>query len=66
MLVPVFLNELTELLGGSIPGLVSKLPALENAVFGLVIILFLLLEPRGLARIWQRMKDYIRFWPFRY
>lgn len=66
MLVPVFLNELTELLGGSMPFLASKLPALENAVFGLVIILFLLLEPRGLARIWQRMKDYIRFWPFRY
>ena len=23
-------------------------------------------EPRGLARIWQRVKDYFRLWPFRY
>lgn len=66
MLVPVLLNEVIHGLGGSMQSLVSRLPAVENAVFGLVIILFLLLEPRGLDRIWQRMKDYIRFWPFRY
>jgi branched-chain amino acid transport system permease protein len=66
MLVPVFLNELLPRLGGDLPWLVGRLPAIENAVFGLVIIVFLLAEPRGLDRIWQRMKDYIRFWPFRY
>ncbi len=66
MLVPVLLNEVIHALGSNVQSLVSRLPALENAVFGLVIILFLLLEPRGLDRIWQRMKDYIRFWPFRY
>lgn len=66
MLVPVMLNEFLSVAGGGIPALTSRLPAIENAVFGLVIILFLLLEPRGLDRIWQRMKDYIRFWPFRY
>ena len=66
MLVPVLLNEVIGSVGDTISALVSRLPAIENAVFGLVIILFLLLEPRGLARIWQRMKDYIRFWPFRY
>lgn len=66
MLVPVMLNEFISAAGGGIPALTSRLPAIENAVFGLVIILFLLLEPRGLDRIWQRMKDYVRFWPFRY
>jgi branched-chain amino acid transport system permease protein len=66
MLVPVLLNELLVRFGGNFPDLVSRLPAIENAVFGLVIILFLLVEPRGLDRIWQRMKDYIRVWPFRY
>lgn len=66
MLVPVLLNELIGVVGGTVPALVNKLPAIENLVFGLVIVLFLLLEPRGLDRIWQRMKDYIRFWPFRY
>ena len=34
--------------------------------FGAVIVAFLLLEPRGLARLWQRTKDYFRLWPFRY
>ena len=66
MVVPVLLNELVFAIGDQVPFLVTRLPAIENAVFGLVIILFLLAEPRGLDRIWQRMKDYVRFWPFRY
>lgn len=66
MLIPVFLNEALHAVGDSVPFLLSRLPAIENAVFGLVIIIFLLAEPRGLDRIWQRVKDYIRFWPFRY
>lgn len=39
---------------------------LQVLSFGLVIVLFLLFEPRGIARVWQRMKDYFRLWPFRY
>ena len=35
-------------------------------VFGLVIILFLILEPRGLAHRWQTFKSSYRFWPFSY
>lgn len=66
MVVPVLLNELIFAVGDQLPFLVTRLAAIENAVFGLVIILFLLAEPRGLDRIWQRMKDYVRFWPFRY
>ena len=44
----------------------TELPAVQHAAFGLVIVLFLVFEPRGLARIWHRIKDYFRFWPFRY
>jgi branched-chain amino acid transport system permease protein len=66
MLVPILLNESISTWGAHVPGLVSRLPAIENAVFGAVIIGFLLAEPRGLDRIWHRMKDYVRFWPFRY
>jgi branched-chain amino acid transport system permease protein len=66
MLVPVLLNEFLVPFGDDFPQVVSRLPAIENAVFGLVIILFLLFEARGLDRIWQRVKDYVRFWPFRY
>ena len=65
-LLPALLTELVELLSGAAPFLTDQLPALKNAVFGIAIIVFLLAEPRGLDRIWTRMKDYVRFWPFRY
>jgi len=35
-------------------------------VFGLVIILFLILEPRGLAHRWMLFKSAYRLWPFSY
>ena len=33
---------------------------------GMVIILFLIFEPRGLAHRWERIKTYYRRWPFSY
>ncbi|MFH1662917.1 MAG: branched-chain amino acid ABC transporter permease [Chloroflexota bacterium] len=35
-------------------------------IFGLVIILFLIMEPRGLAHRWQLFKASYRLWPFSY
>lgn len=35
-------------------------------VFGLVIVLFLILEPRGLAHRWNLFKSSYRLWPFSY
>jgi branched-chain amino acid transport system permease protein len=35
-------------------------------LFGLVIVVFMIVEPRGLARIWRNVKDYFRLWPFSY
>jgi branched-chain amino acid transport system permease protein len=46
--------------------LVLELPAIQLGLFGFVLVVFLLVEPRGLARLWQRVKDYFRLWPFRY
>lgn len=66
MLLPPLLAELADALRGVAPVLAAQLPAVQAATFGLVIVLFLLFEPRGLDRIWQRAKDYLRFWPFRY
>lgn len=37
---------------------------INNAVFGLVMILFLLFEPHGLVGIWRRIQDYFLLWPF--
>ncbi len=64
MLLPAVLTEIGEQASGTF--LADQLPAIKNAVFGLAIIAFLLIEPRGLDRIWSRIKDYVRFWPFRY
>jgi branched-chain amino acid transport system permease protein len=49
--------------GGAANGLVSSL---EDLIFGTMIVLFLVLEPLGLARLWKTIKDYLRLWPFPY
>ncbi|MAG96087.1 MAG: branched-chain amino acid ABC transporter permease [Alphaproteobacteria bacterium] len=39
--------------------------AVNFASFGLIMILFLVLEPLGLVGIWHRLRDYFLEWPFR-
>jgi branched-chain amino acid transport system permease protein len=43
------------------PGTTSMLQLL---VFGALIIFFLIVEPHGLARLWQLAKEKLRLWPF--
>ncbi|MGH8900983.1 MAG: branched-chain amino acid ABC transporter permease [Egibacteraceae bacterium] len=64
--LPTVIQQLGTALREDFPVLATKLPAVQLGAFGLVIMLFLVFEPRGLARLWQRMKDYVRLWPFRY
>ncbi|MGA2817077.1 MAG: branched-chain amino acid ABC transporter permease [Xanthobacteraceae bacterium] len=40
--------------------------AVDYASFGLVMILFLVLEPLGLVGIWRRLQNYFVLWPFKY
>ena len=40
--------------------------ALNQAIFGVLIVAFLLFEPRGLAALWLRVKAYFKSWPFSY
>lgn len=40
--------------------------ALNQILFGLLIIVFLVAEPRGLAALWLRLKAYFKGWPFSY
>jgi len=37
---------------------------LELMIFGALIIFFLIVEPLGLARLWQIAKEKLRLWPF--
>ncbi len=39
--------------------------AVNYAAFGLVMILFLMLEPLGLVGIWHRVQNYLLLWPFK-
>ena len=68
--VPAYITRVGQSLQSSevqlLRNLIPKLPAIQLTLFGLVLVVFLLFEPRGLARLWQRAKDYFRIWPFRY
>jgi len=66
VLLPIFLNTIAHplelALGVTLPpGLMSNL---ELIVFGSLIIFFLIVEPNGLARLWQITKEKLRLWPF--
>jgi branched-chain amino acid transport system permease protein len=63
--VPAAIEEASRNLSG-LDFIQADLPAIQTLIFGVTIVLFLVFEPRGLARIWQRIKDYFRLWPFRY
>jgi len=58
----MFLSSLSTIF----PGVGSLLAPLMLVIFGLVIILFLTFEPRGLAHRWEIFKAYYRLWPFSY
>jgi branched-chain amino acid transport system permease protein len=60
----IFISPLVE---KTIPALSTGFTTgLGPMVFGLVIILFLILEPRGLAHRWALFKAAYRLWPFSY
>ena len=46
--------------------LANLIPNLRLILFGLLIIVFLVMEPEGLNRLWRNIRNYFRFWPFAY
>jgi len=44
----------------------NLIPALRLGLFGVLIIVFLVLEPEGLNRLWRNIRSYFRVWPFAY
>jgi branched-chain amino acid transport system permease protein len=62
------LDELVTIVGPILSTVVAPQAAASLALItrGLVIILFLIFEPRGLAHRWGMIKAYFRLWPFSY
>jgi branched-chain amino acid transport system permease protein len=65
VLLPILLNNLAATLGhGTLQA--DTMANLEHIIFGGLIIFFLIVEPHGLARLWQIAKEKLRLWPFPY
>jgi branched-chain amino acid transport system permease protein len=63
-MVPIFLTNAPPLIGLSMPIDLQK--HIEIMTFGGLIIFFLIVEPHGIARLWQIAKEKLRLWPFPY
>ncbi len=64
VLLPILLINVPPLLGIDIK--VTTVTNLQFMIFGALIIFFLIVEPNGLARLWQTGKEKLRTWPFPY
>jgi branched-chain amino acid transport system permease protein len=62
VILPLALNQIPSALG--IPLSTAAIAHLEFMVFGALIVLFLIWEPHGLARLWAIGKEKLRLWPF--
>ena len=63
VLLPILLDNVVPALFGDAlgAGFVSNF---QLIIFGGLIIFFLIVEPHGLARLWQIAKEKLRLWPF--
>jgi branched-chain amino acid transport system permease protein len=65
----VVLPHVISVVAAKIPvlqGLGGQTFDLQVGAFGVVMLLFLIFEPRGLAGIWARVRFYFQLWPFKY
>jgi branched-chain amino acid transport system permease protein len=60
--LPVMLNTVPEALGIDIKS--ATVEHLNIMIVGALIIFFLIIEPHGLARLWQLIREKLVIWPF--
>jgi branched-chain amino acid transport system permease protein len=68
-LLPIVIRSVMETFGGflfSSGAVLNIIPNLRLIIFGLLIIVFLVVEPEGLNRLWRNIRSYFRVWPFAY
>ena len=65
VLLPYLIDEAADTF--TVPARMSTyLFAVKYASFGLIMIIFLVFEPRGLVGIWKRIQNYFILWPFKH
>ncbi len=64
VIVPVLVKNTPSAIGIDIPSYVAE--HIQFMVYGASIIAILIIEPRGLARLWSILKEKLRLWPFPY
>jgi branched-chain amino acid transport system permease protein len=70
----VLMPRFIETFAGSLPFIATTVGGagilnvfqLQRLLFGAMIVLFLVLEPRGLFGLWLRVRNYFKAWPFSY
>ena len=62
--LPIFVRAFPEMIGVAVNA--STVDHISRMVIGALIIFFLIVEPHGLARLWQITKEKLRTWPFPY
>lgn len=63
-ILPEVLNIAAQWAGGFFPNISSSFLAMKGGIFGLVLVLFLIFEPDGLAHRWRLIKSYWKLYPF--
>lgn len=66
LLLPIFLDIVLPAISGmlQLPFDGATVSHIQLMVFGALIMFFLVVEPHGLARLWQIAKEKLRLWPF--
>ncbi len=66
VLLPEVLTIITSKLSWIYPNISDFILSIQDGVFGLIIILFLVFEPDGIAHRWNLIKAYWKLYPFSY
>ncbi|MGD1973921.1 MAG: branched-chain amino acid ABC transporter permease [Desulfobacterales bacterium] len=66
LMLELQVEGLAEIVGHYVKAVGDVATALRPLSFGLVIVLFLMFEPRGIANWWRIARSYFKLWPFRY
>ncbi len=66
LMLELQVENLAEFVGHYFTALGDVATAFRPLSFGLVIVLFLMFEPRGIANWWRIARSYFKLWPFRY